>query len=47
MLESSGRTELLKYAAPELKKTDIKNLMKTGEEFTGASLVASESLIIK
>ena len=47
MLESSGRTELLKYAAPELKKTDIKNLIKGGEEFAGASLVASESLIIK
>ena len=47
MLESSGRTELLKYAAPEPKKTDIKNLIKGGEKFTGASLVASESLIIK
>jgi hypothetical protein len=47
MLESTGRTELIKYAAPELRKTDIKNLIKGGEEFTGASLVASESLIIK
>lgn len=47
MLESTGRSELIKYAAPELKKTDIKNLIKSGEEFAGASLVASESLIIK
>lgn len=47
MLESTGRTELIKYAAPELKKTDIKNLIKGGEEFAGASLVASESLTIK
>ena len=46
MLESAGRTELIKYAAPELRKTDIKNLIKSGEEFTGARLEASQSLII-
>lgn len=46
MLEETGRTELIKYAAPELKKTDIKNLIKKGEELTGARLEASQSLII-
>ena len=46
MLESTGRTELIKYAAPELKKTDIKNLIKKGEELTGARLEASQSLVI-
>ena len=46
MLEATGRTELIKYAAPELKKTDIKNLIKKGEELTGARLEASQSLVI-
>lgn len=46
MLEATGRTELINYAAPELKKTDIKNLIKKGEELTGARLEASQSLVI-
>lgn len=46
MLESTGRTELIKYAAPELRKTDIKNLIKSGEEFEGARLESSQSIII-
>lgn len=45
-LEASGQTKFLKYAEPELKKTDIKNAIKAGEEFAGARLEASQSLII-
>lgn len=45
-LESSGRRDLLKYAPPEIKKTDIKNLIKSGEEFKGARLESSQSIII-
>jgi hypothetical protein len=45
-LEATGRHDLLKYSAPEIKKTDIKNLIKSGETFTGARLEASQSVII-
>lgn len=47
MLQHKGRDELLKYAKPELRKTDIKNLMKLGETFDGASLECSTSLTVK
>ena len=46
MLQGSGRDDLLKYTSPEIKKNDIKTLMKNGEEFEGAHLEASQSLII-
>ena len=45
-LEATGRHDLLKYSAPEIKKTDIKNLIKSGETFTGARLESSQSVII-
>lgn len=45
-LEAAGQTKFLKYAEPELRKTDIKNAIKAGKEFTGARLEASQSIII-
>lgn len=45
-LEAAGQTKFLKYAEPELKKTDIKNAIKAGEEFEGARLESSQSIII-
>ena len=45
-LEALGRTDLLKYSEPEIRKTDIKNLIKNGEEFEGARLETSQSVII-
>ena len=45
-LEATGRHDLLKYSAPEIKKADIKNLIKSGETFTGARLESSQSIII-
>ncbi len=46
MLESENRRELLKYPEPEIKKNDIKNLMKAGEVFEGAELITTKSIII-
>ena len=46
MLESKGREELLKRAEPEIRKNDVKNLMKAGEVFDGAELVSTKSIII-
>lgn len=46
MLESTGHKELLKYAEPEINKTDIKKLIKNGETFEGARLESSQSVVI-
>ena len=46
MLQENGRDDLLKYALPEIRKTEIKKLIKAGEFFEGASLENSQSLII-
>lgn len=46
MLESENRRELLKYSEPEIRKNDVKNLMKAGEIFEGAELVTTKSIII-
>lgn len=47
MLQINGRDDLLRYAKPEIRKTDIKKLIQSGEEFQGASLENSISIIIK
>lgn len=47
MLQRNGRDDLLRYAKPEIRKTDIKKLIQSGEEFQGASLENSISITIK
>ncbi len=46
MLQENGRDDLLKYELPEIRKTEIKKLIKAGEAFPGAVLESSQSLII-
>ncbi len=46
MLQDNGRDDLLRYTAPAIDKTAVKNLIKSGEQFEGACLEASQSLII-
>lgn len=46
MLQDSGRDDLLRYSQPEIRRTEIKKLIKDGEHFEGASLVASQSVVI-
>lgn len=46
MLQEHGRDDLLKYTAPTINKTEVKKLIKNGEQFEGACLEASQSLII-
>ena len=38
---------LLKYSKPEVKKTEVKNLLKSGEKVPYAKLERTQSLIIK
>ena len=47
MLQENGRDDLLKYAEPEIRKSEIKKLMKQGEVFQGAQLVTRNSLLIQ
>lgn len=46
MLQENGRDDLLKYELPEIRKTEVKKLIKAGEDFPGAVLESSQSLII-
>lgn len=46
MLQEHRRDDLLRYSLPEIKKTEIKRLIKSGEHFEGAALESSQSLII-
>ena len=46
MLQDHGRDDLLKYSLPEIKKSEIKKLIKSGETFDGAHLEAGQSVII-
>lgn len=46
--QKDGRDDLLKYTAPEINKTALKEaMMKDGEYFEGAELVQTESLRIR
>lgn len=46
MLENSGRNNLLKYSSPEIRKSEIKKLIRSGEKFDGARLESGRSVII-
>ena len=46
MLQDRNRDDLLKYELPEIRKSEIKKLIKAGEDFPGAVLESSKSLII-
>lgn len=46
MLENSGRNNLLKYSSPEIRKSEIKKLIRSGEKFDGARLEPSRSVVI-
>lgn len=46
MLQENGRDDLLKYSEPEIRKNDVKKLIKSGESFEGAVLEASQSVVI-
>lgn len=47
LLEKIGRDDLLKYAKPELKKTEIKAFLKSGGQLDGCSLMKTQSILIK
>lgn len=38
---------LLKYAQPEIRRTEVKTLLKSGQELPGAALTRTQSVIIK
>lgn len=46
MLQEYGRDDLLKYSEPEIRKNDVKKLIKSGEIFEGAVLEVSQSVVI-
>ena len=46
MLQENGRDDLLKWSQPEIRKTEVKNLIKSGEHFDGAELVAGQCVVI-
>ena len=46
MLQDSGRDDLLKYSLPEIRKAEVKKLIKSGQSFDGARLEAGQSVII-
>lgn len=46
MLQENSRDDLLKYELPEIRKSEIKKLIKSGEVFPGAVLENSQSVII-
>lgn len=45
-LQDNGRDDLLKYSLPEIKKSEVKKLIKSGEMFDGARLETGRSVII-
>lgn len=45
-LQDCGRDDLLKYSLPEIRKNDVKKLIKSGVEIKGAYLESSRSVII-
>ena len=46
MLQNKGRDDLLKYSMPEIRKSEIKKLIKSGEKFDGARLEPGRSVLI-
>lgn len=47
MLQQHGRDDLLRYKEPEIRKTEVKKLLQSGEVFHGARLIRTRSLVIK
>ena len=45
-LQKSGKGDLLKYKKPEIRKAEVKKLLKQGETFDGVRLEPSRSIII-
>ena len=45
-LQDCGRDDLLKYNLPEIRKNDVKKLIKSGVKIKGAYLDSSRSVII-
>ena len=46
MLQELGRDDLLRYSQPEIRRAEIKSLIRSGEKFDGAELVTTQSLVI-
>lgn len=47
LLEQNGQDNLLKYAKPELRKTEIKSFLQSGGQLEGCSLITTQSILIK
>lgn len=47
LLEQNGQDDFLKYAKPELRKTEIKEFLKSGGQLEGCSLVSTQSVLIQ
>lgn len=45
-LQNSGKDNLLNYHMPEIRKNELKKMIKAGSTFFGVTLESSESLII-
>ncbi len=45
-LQAMERDDLLKYSLPEIRKADLKKLVKNGEQFDGVTLESSKSILI-
>lgn len=45
-LQNSGKDNLLNYHMPEVRKNELKKMIKAGSAFSGVTLESSESLII-
>lgn len=45
--QKNDHDELLKFSQPEIRKTEVKNLINSGENVPGASLIRTQSLIVK
>lgn len=45
-LQAENRDDLLKYSLPEIRKTDLKKLVKNGKQFDGVTLESSKSILI-
>lgn len=47
LLEQNGQDDFLKYAKPELKKSEIKAFLQSGGQLDGCSLAKTQSILIK
>ena len=45
--QRNDRDDLLRYSAPDINKTAVKDAIRSGAEIPGAQLVRTKSLIIK